>query len=192
MSWVRVPLVTLKKEAVSNETKRYSLYFGMTCMSYICGEWAQQKTWEEEILFTANVCDGGCKRLRGRLQTFAGTVANVCRKRGNALHSPRKYVQPSLQVRATVPASTCNRPRKYVRPSLQVRASEIEPKNIHTWQKVPHEHVVRDLPDSLSHGINPRCSLNHHLDCVEMIFARHSSSKLDLCSHLTITLTLSR
>ena len=60
-------------------------------------------------------------------------------------------------------ASTCNRPRKYVQPSLQVRASEIEPKNIHTWQKVPHEHVVRDLPDSLSHGINPRCLLNHHL-----------------------------
>ena len=26
----------------------------------------------------ANVCDLGCKRLRGRLQTFAGRVANVC------------------------------------------------------------------------------------------------------------------
>ena len=26
----------------------------------------------------ANVCDRGCKRLRGRLQTFAGRVANVC------------------------------------------------------------------------------------------------------------------
>ena len=79
-------------------------------------------------------------------------------------------------------------PRKYVQPSTQVRASKIEPKNIHTRQKVPHEHVVRDLPDSLSHGINPRCSLNHHLDFVEVICARHSSSKLDLCSHLTITL----
>ena len=54
-------------------------------------------------------------------------------------------------------------PRKYVQPSTQVRASKIEPKNIHTRQKVPHEHVVRDLPDSLSHGINPRCLLNHHL-----------------------------
>ena len=63
-------------------------------------------------------------------------------------------------------------PRKYVQPSTQVRASKIEPKNIHTWQKVPHEHVVRDLPDSLSHGINPRCSLNHHLDFVEVILAR--------------------
>ena len=80
-------------------------------------------------------------------------------------------------------------PRKYVQPSTQVRASKIEPKNIHTnRQKVPHEHVVRDLPDSLSHGINPRCLLNHHLDFVEVICARHSSSKLDLCSHLTITL----
>ena len=39
-------------------------------------------------------------------------------------------------------------------------------------QKVPHEHVVRDLPDSLSHGINPRCLLNHHLDVVEVILAR--------------------
>ena len=64
-------------------------------------------------------------------------------------------------------------PRKYVQPSTQVRASKIEPKNIHTnRQKVPHEHVVRDLPDSLSHGINPRCLLNHHLDCVEVILAR--------------------
>ena len=26
----------------------------------------------------ANVCDGGCKRLRWRLQTFAGKDANVC------------------------------------------------------------------------------------------------------------------
>ena len=26
----------------------------------------------------ANVCDGGCKRLRWRLQTFAVAVANVC------------------------------------------------------------------------------------------------------------------
>ena len=29
-------------------------------------------------LFTANVCDGGCKRLRWRLQTFTMAVANVC------------------------------------------------------------------------------------------------------------------
>ena len=29
-------------------------------------------------LFTANVYDGGCKRLRWQLQTFAGKVANVC------------------------------------------------------------------------------------------------------------------
>ena len=29
-------------------------------------------------LFTANVYDGGCKRLRWRLQTFAVPVANVC------------------------------------------------------------------------------------------------------------------
>ena len=82
----------------------------------------------------ANVYDGGCKRLRERMQTFGG-------KEAVPLHPPGKYVQPFPQV----------------------RASEIEPKNIHTWQKVPHEHVVRDLPDSLSHGINPRCSLNHHL-----------------------------
>ena len=26
----------------------------------------------------ANVCGGGFKRLQGRLQTFAGTAANVC------------------------------------------------------------------------------------------------------------------
>ena len=29
-------------------------------------------------LFIANVYDGGCKRLRWRLQTFAGKDANVC------------------------------------------------------------------------------------------------------------------
>ena len=29
-------------------------------------------------LFTANAYDGGCKRLRWRLQTFAGKDANVC------------------------------------------------------------------------------------------------------------------
>ena len=38
MSWVRVPLVTLKQEAVSNETKRYSLYFGMLGMSMVPAE----------------------------------------------------------------------------------------------------------------------------------------------------------
>ena len=38
MSWVRVPLVTLKKEAVSNETKRYSLYFGILGMSMVPAE----------------------------------------------------------------------------------------------------------------------------------------------------------
>ena len=128
------------------------------------------------------------KRLRWRLQTFAGTVANVYRGGCKRLQEKTQWTAFSTQVRATVPASTCNRPCKYVRPSLQVRASEIELKYIHTRQKVPHEHVVRDLPDSLSHGINPRCLLNHHLDVVEVILARHSSSKLDLCSHLTITL----
>ena len=112
------------------------------------------------------------KRLRWRLQTFAGAVANVYRGGCKRLQEKRQCTAFSTQVRATVPASTCNRPRKYVRPSLQVRASEIELKNIHTWQKVPHEHVVRDLPDSLSHGINPRCLLNHHLDFVEVILAR--------------------
>ena len=28
--------------------------------------------------FPANVCDGGCKRLRWRMQTFAMADANVC------------------------------------------------------------------------------------------------------------------
>ena len=32
----------------------------------------------ENGVLDANVCDLGCKRLRGRLQTFAGRVANVC------------------------------------------------------------------------------------------------------------------
>ena len=50
-------------------------------------------------------------------------------RQSQAAHSvpPRKYVQPSPQVRATFPASTCNRPCKYVRPSPQVRASEMGP-----------------------------------------------------------------
>ena len=37
-----------------------------------------RKTWEEKILFTANVCDGGCKRLQERLQTFEGKEAVHC------------------------------------------------------------------------------------------------------------------
>ena len=36
-------------------------------------------------LFTANVYDGGCKRLRWRLQTFAGKDANVCGEKRSAL-----------------------------------------------------------------------------------------------------------
>ena len=36
----------------------------------------------------------------------------------------RKRLREKLHL-ASVPANTCNRPRKYVHPSLQVRASEI-------------------------------------------------------------------
>ena len=41
------------------------------------GEGIPQKV-SSHNLFTANVYDGGCKRLRWRLQTFAGKDANVC------------------------------------------------------------------------------------------------------------------
>ena len=43
------------------------------------------KGFHKRHLFTANVCDGGCKRLRWRVQTFAMAGANVCGKRGSAL-----------------------------------------------------------------------------------------------------------
>ena len=36
------------------------------------------KGFHKRRLFTANVCDDGRKRLRGRLQTFAGMVAMLC------------------------------------------------------------------------------------------------------------------
>ena len=56
----------------------------------------------------ANVC--------GKSLHLASVLASTCIR-------PRKYVHPSLQVRASVPASTCIRPCKYVQPSPQVRAS---------------------------------------------------------------------
>ena len=134
--------------------------------------------WPNLDLGGALTKSGGRKRFFSP-QTFAMAVANVYRNGCKRLREKRQCTAFSTQV----------------------RASEIEPKNIHTWQKVPHEHVVRDLPDSLSHGINPRCllnhhlglrradwalgnvldsltafgpfhSLNHHLDCVEVILAR--------------------
>ena len=44
--------------------------------------WLSRNTWgkgfHKRRLFTANVYDDGRKRLQGRLQTFAGAVANVC------------------------------------------------------------------------------------------------------------------
>ena len=58
----------------------------------------------------AKHCSRSRKRLQPPLQSFATVPANVC---GKSLHL------------ASVLASTCNRPRKYVHPSLQVRASEI-------------------------------------------------------------------
>ena len=62
-------------------------------------------------LSDANVCNRSRKRLQPFLQTFASVIVNVC---GEKI-CPCKYVHPSLQVRATVPASTCIRPCKYVR-----------------------------------------------------------------------------
>ena len=53
-----------------------------------------------------------CSRSRKRLREKPSF--SIC---------PCKYVQPSPQVRATVPASTCIRPCKYVHPSPKVRAS---------------------------------------------------------------------
>ena len=52
---------------------------------------------------------GGCSALQGWLQCTAGAVAVHCIRPCSAL--------PLFpQVRATVPASTCNHPRKYVNP----------------------------------------------------------------------------
>ena len=48
------------------------------------------------------------KRLRWRLQTFAGAVANVC---GNGC----KRLREKRQCHCILQASTCNRSRKYVR-----------------------------------------------------------------------------
>ena len=69
------------------------------------------------------------KRLRWRMQTFAGAVANVCGNGCNALRlrwaklapkSPvlvwiREFLQPSLHVLATFPARTCDLPCTYLR-----------------------------------------------------------------------------
>ena len=60
-------------------------------------------------LSDAKHCSRSRKRLQPFLQTFASVIVNVC---GKSLHL------------ASILASTCNRPRKYVQPSPQVRASE--------------------------------------------------------------------
>ena len=45
--------------------------------------------------------------LQPPLQCTATAPAVHCIRPRSALHPPRKYLQPSLQVRATVLASTC-------------------------------------------------------------------------------------
>ena len=61
-------------------------------------------------LFTANVYDGGCKRLRWRLQTFAGKVANVCGEK--------------MQCTARTDAVHCGDGCSALRERLQCTASE--------------------------------------------------------------------
>ena len=62
-------------------------------------------------LFTANVYDGGCKRLRWQLQTFAGKVANVCGEKmvkRHLLWNPFPHVF-LLSPKKTDPATEINR-----------------------------------------------------------------------------------
>ena len=63
-------------------------------------------------LFTANVYDGGCKRLRWRLQTFAGKDANVCGEK--------------RQCTARADAVHCGSGCSALRERLQCTASEME------------------------------------------------------------------
>ena len=75
-------------------------------------------------LFTANVYDGGCKRLRWRLQTFAGKDANVCGEKRqctagtDAVHCnrSRSALQPPLQCTASARTYLVYFKRKYMRP----------------------------------------------------------------------------
>ena len=65
----------------------------------------------------ANVCGGGCKRLRERLQCFASEMG----KTGTEIASPIL----DKRVLATVLARTCDLPCTYLQPSLHVLAGKI-------------------------------------------------------------------
>ena len=87
--------------------------------------------------FPANVYGGGCKRLQEK----------------------RQWTSFSTQVRATVPASTCNRPRKYVRPSLQVRES------------LPYVFLLNPENGGLITKAKSRILQNHRISCLIQIKA---------------------
>ena len=61
-----------------------------------------------------------CNRPRSALQPLLQCTASVlavhCILHANTCNLSRKYVHPSLQVRATAPARTCVRQGKYMRP----------------------------------------------------------------------------
>ena len=75
------------------------------------------KGFHKRRLFTANVYDDGRKRLQGRLQTFAGTVANVCGNGCNALRLRRAKLAPKSPVLFWI--------REYLQPSLHGLAGKI-------------------------------------------------------------------
>ena len=53
--------------------------------------------------FPANVCGNGCNALQGRLQTFAGTVAMLCRgKTGAEIVSPILDERKGGSIRVTI------------------------------------------------------------------------------------------
>ena len=68
-----------------------------------------------------------CMEIRHILYRIGLAISVPVLPISDAVHCNRSCsaLQPPLQCTASVLASTCIRPRKYVHPSLQVRASEI-------------------------------------------------------------------
>ena len=107
----------------------------------------------------ANVINRGCKRYKPLPQTFAGKPSfSICLC---------KYVHLSLQVRATVLASTCDRPCKYVRPPLQVLAG----KDAIIYESIPLCFSTEPvLPISDTVHCNRLCSALHPFTLIHATF----------------------
>ena len=107
---------------LENETRwnKQGIKYWLTLDRY--GRW--KNGFSRHFLGTIVICMvrlSSLSLIQNRADDFCTSYAHLRRKR--LREKPSFSINPSLQVRATVPASTCNRPRKYVQPFPQVRAT---------------------------------------------------------------------